>query len=82
MEAALVLVQEGKLSSSLAARLDLFSKAGKWESLLAGVSDVAALPSPLDHVQWAKRLADETATQGAIDPVPHHMSDRRTAVHL
>ncbi|EST05768.1 Aldehyde dehydrogenase [Kalmanozyma brasiliensis GHG001] len=67
MEAALVLVEQGKLSSSLAARLDLFSKAGKWESLLAGVSDVAALPSPLDHVQWAKRLADETATQGAVD---------------
>lgn len=67
MEAANALVASGQLSSSLAARLDLFSKAGKWESLLAGVSDVAALPSPLDHVQWAKRLADETETQAAID---------------
>ncbi|SNX83630.1 probable PRO2 - gamma-glutamyl phosphate reductase [Melanopsichium pennsylvanicum] len=67
MEAALVLVQQGKLSSALASRLDLFSKAGKWESLLAGVSDVAALPSPLDQVQWAKRLADATDLQGAID---------------
>lgn len=67
MDAAHALVAQGKLSSALASRLDLFSKPGKWESLLAGVSDVAALPSPLDHVQWAKRLADETETQGAID---------------
>lgn len=67
MDAATVLVQQGRLSSSLASRLDLFSKAGKWESLLDGVSDVAKLPSPLDQVQWAKRLADETDTQGAID---------------
>ena len=67
MQAATLLVSEGKLSSSLAARLDLFSKPGKWQSLLDGVSDVAGLPSPLDHVQWAKRLADETETQAAID---------------
>ncbi|SPO32154.1 probable PRO2 - gamma-glutamyl phosphate reductase [Ustilago trichophora] len=67
MEAATALVSQGKLSASLASRLDLFSKAGKWESLLAGVSDVAALPSPLDHVQWAKRLAEPTETQGSID---------------
>ncbi|CBQ70962.1 probable PRO2-gamma-glutamyl phosphate reductase [Sporisorium reilianum SRZ2] len=67
MQPASELVQQGKLSASLAARLDLFSKAGKWESLLAGVADVAALASPLDHVQWARRLADETETQGAID---------------
>ncbi|KAI3484318.1 hypothetical protein L1887_52631 [Cichorium endivia] len=67
MEAATALVAAGKLSSALASRLDLFSKPGKWESLLAGVSDVAALPSPLDHVQWAKRLAEATDTKGAID---------------
>ncbi|KAJ9478673.1 Gamma-glutamyl phosphate reductase [Pseudozyma hubeiensis] len=67
MEAASTLVAQGKLSASLAARLDLFSKPGKWQSLLDGVSDVAALASPLDHVQWAKRLAEETDTQGAID---------------
>lgn len=67
MEAATALVAAGKLSSALASRLDLFSKPGKWESLLAGVSDVAALPSPLDHVQWAKRLAEATEAKGAID---------------
>lgn len=67
MQAANALVEEGKLSSSLAARLDLFSKPGKWESLLDGVSEVAALASPLDQVQWAKRLAHETSTQAAID---------------
>lgn len=67
MEAATALVKQGKLSSSLVARLDLFSKPGKWQSLLDGVSDVAALPSPLDHVQWARRLAEPTETQSAID---------------
>ncbi|KAJ1020131.1 hypothetical protein NDA16_004411 [Ustilago loliicola] len=67
MEAANALVAQGKLSAALASRLDLFSKPGKWQSLLDGVSDVAALPSPLDHVQWARRLAEPTATQSAID---------------
>ncbi|PWZ01650.1 gamma-glutamyl phosphate reductase GPR [Testicularia cyperi] len=67
MEEATQLVAQGKLSASLASRLDLFSKKGKWESMVQGVRDVARLESPLDKVTWAKRLADETDTQGAID---------------
>ncbi|CCF51685.1 hypothetical protein NDA11_001872 [Ustilago hordei] len=67
MEAANALVAAGKLSSSLASRLDLFSKPSKWQSLLDGVCDVASLPSPLDHVQLARRLAEPTRTQSAID---------------
>ena len=38
-----------------------------YSSLLQGISDVAKLPSPLDHVQFARRLADSTQTQSAID---------------
>lgn len=64
MEAANALVSQGKLSSSLVARLDLFSKPGKWESMLQGVSEVAALPSPLDSCTYAKRLAEADAAKG------------------
>ena len=60
-------VAAGKLSASLASRLDLFSKKGKWESMIAGVRDVAALPSPLDACTYAKRLAEPTPTSGALD---------------
>lgn len=57
------LVAAGKLSKQLVSRLDLFSKPGKWESMLQGVSDVARLPSPLDVCTRATRLADgEPAT--------------------
>ncbi|PWN30529.1 putative PRO2-gamma-glutamyl phosphate reductase [Jaminaea rosea] len=67
MEAANVLVQQGKLSTSLVSRLDLFSKPGKWASMLQGVSEVAALPTPLDVCTYAKRLADSDASRGALD---------------
>ncbi|EPQ29877.1 uncharacterized protein PFL1_02550 [Pseudozyma flocculosa PF-1] len=60
-------VAAGNLSASLASRLDLFSKPGKWESMLQGVSDVAALPSPLDVCTYAKRLAEPTSKSGALD---------------
>lgn len=67
------LVAQGKLSKQLVSRLDLFSKPGKWESMLQGVSDVAALPSPLDVCTRATRLADsvpavgERAATGSLD---------------
>ena len=63
----------GQLSKQLVARLDLFSKPGKWDSMIQGVSDVARLPSPLDVCTRATRLADTapaTATRpaaGALD---------------
>lgn len=67
------LVRQGKLSAQLVARLDLFSKRGKWESMIQGVADVASLPSPLDICTRATRLAaahpgdDERDATGALD---------------
>lgn len=66
------LVAQGKLSKQLVSRLDLFSKPGKWESMLQGVADVAQLPSPLDVCTRATRLAEpwrggDTAACGALD---------------
>ena len=58
VEEATALVQQGKLSAQLVSRLDLFAKAGKWESMVQGVSDVASLPSPLDVCTKATRIAD------------------------
>ena len=39
-DVAAALVQQGKLSAQLVSRLDLFAKAGKWESMVQGVSAV------------------------------------------
>ncbi|WFD26834.1 glutamate-5-semialdehyde dehydrogenase [Malassezia nana] len=67
------LVAAGKLSKQLVSRLDLFSKPGKWSSMLQGVSDVAHLPSPLDVCTRATRLAEgapaagSRAATGALD---------------
>jgi glutamate-5-semialdehyde dehydrogenase len=57
MEAAQPLVASGKLSSSLLSRLDL-GKAGKYDSMLQGITDVAALASPTGLVTFAKELGD------------------------
>lgn len=46
-------------------RLDLFSKPGKWESMLQGVSEVAQLPTPLDACTYARRLADADPKTGS-----------------
>lgn len=69
LQAARVLVDQGKLSSALVARLDLFSKPGKWQSTLEGVSQVAALPCPLDICTYARRLAeaDQRTGGGPLD---------------
>lgn len=67
------LVAAGKLSKQLVSRLDLFSKPGKWDSMLQGVTDVARLPSPLDVCTRATRLAEgepataERAATGSLD---------------
>ncbi|EIW71445.1 hypothetical protein TREMEDRAFT_42828 [Tremella mesenterica DSM 1558] len=55
MEAAQALAEERKLSSSLVSRLDL-SRPGKYEAMIRGVSDVAALPAPTGIVTFAKEL--------------------------
>ncbi|KAL9936944.1 hypothetical protein V8E36_004179 [Tilletia maclaganii] len=67
MDAASELVKQGKLSASLVARLDLFSKPGKWDSVLQGVLDVARLPSPLEECTYAKRLAGTPGSSDALD---------------
>ena len=56
--------QEANMSASLISRLDLFTKAGKWESMLEGVDQVAALASPLEQCTFAKQLA-ESGPDGA-----------------
>jgi glutamate-5-semialdehyde dehydrogenase len=57
-----------QMASSLISRLELFAKKGKWESMLDGVDQVAALPSPLEECTFAKRLADKDGTgKGDLD---------------
>lgn len=55
MEAAAPLVESGKLSSSLLSRLDL-NRAGKYDAMLQGITDVAGLPLPTGIVTFAKEL--------------------------
>lgn len=59
VEAADRLVQEGKLSASLMKRLDLQSSATKFDSMVDGVDQVAALRDPCDRVTVATQLDDE-----------------------
>lgn len=47
----------GELSSSLLKRLDL-TTSDKFDSMLAGISDVAALPDPTGKVTYASELDD------------------------
>lgn len=47
----------GRMSDSLLKRLDL-AKSEKWDSMLQGISDVAALPDPTGNVSYAKELDD------------------------
>lgn len=67
LQAAKEAVKAGKLSASLVARLDLFSKASKWADLLSGIDGVASLPSPLDHCTYARRLASRSDGSGDLD---------------
>ncbi|WWD20424.1 glutamate-5-semialdehyde dehydrogenase [Kwoniella shandongensis] len=55
MEAAESLAATGQLSTSLVSRLDL-SRPGKFEAMLQGISDVAALPAPTGLVTFAKEI--------------------------
>ena len=67
VEEASALAEQGQLSKQLVSRLDLFSKKGKWETMLQGVTDVARLPSPLDVCTWSNRLAGAHGDSGAMD---------------
>lgn len=57
IQAAQVEVTAGRMSESLLKRLDL-NKGDKWDSMLQGISDVAALPDPTGIVNYAKELDD------------------------
>jgi glutamate-5-semialdehyde dehydrogenase len=56
-KAAEVEVKAGRMSVSLLKRLDL-GKGDKWDSMLQGILDVAALPDPTGIVSYANRLDD------------------------
>ncbi|KAG6893117.1 hypothetical protein C0992_011233, partial [Termitomyces sp. T32_za158] len=58
LQAAQAEVDAGHMSKSLLARLDL-SRGDKWNSMLQGVIDVAALPDPTGTVTYATKLDDE-----------------------
>ncbi|WWC67780.1 glutamate-5-semialdehyde dehydrogenase [Kwoniella pini CBS 10737] len=55
MDAAEILLAQGKLSKSLVSRLDL-SKLGKFENMLQGINDVSSLPIPTGQITFAKEL--------------------------
>jgi glutamate-5-semialdehyde dehydrogenase len=57
LQAAEKEVQAGRLSASLVKRLDL-TKGDKWDAMLQGISDVAALPDPNGKVSYACELDD------------------------
>ena len=50
-------MEAGRLSSSLVKRLDLF-KGDKWDAMIQGVLDVAALPDPTGNISYATELDD------------------------
>ena len=57
LQAAQAEVDAGRMSKSLLARLDL-GRGDKWNSMLQGVLDVAALPDPTGTVSYATELDD------------------------
>lgn len=61
-------VKAGRLSESLVKRLDL-GKADKWQAMLQGVSDVAALPDPTGKVTYASQLDDGLLLQRVSCPI-------------
>lgn len=50
-------MKNGQLSESLLGRLDL-RKGDKFESMLVGIKDVAALPDPAGKITYASELDD------------------------
>jgi len=56
-QAAQTEVDAGRMSDSLLKRLDL-CRGDKWEVMLQGVADVAALPDPTGNVSYASELDD------------------------
>lgn len=56
------------MSEALLKRLDL-SKADKWDSMLQGILDVAALPDPNGSVSYASELDDQLELYRVACPI-------------
>lgn len=56
-QAAQLEVDAGRMSQSMMNRLDL-GRGDKWDAMLQGISDVAALPDPTGVVDYATELDD------------------------
>ncbi|KAH9973619.1 gamma-glutamyl phosphate reductase [Lactifluus volemus] len=61
-------VAAGRLTSSLVKRLDL--RAGdKWDTMLQGVTDIAALPDPTGSITYARSLHDDLELYRVTCPI-------------
>ena len=67
-QAAIEQVKAGTLSDTLVKRLDL-ARDDKWQSMLQGISDVAALPDPTGIVTYASQLHDGLLLQRVACPI-------------
>lgn len=68
MELAQELASQGKLSKSLVSRLDL-GRAGKYEAMLKGITDVEGLDAPTGLVTFAKEIGPELDLYRVTCPV-------------
>ncbi|KZP01729.1 glutamate-5-semialdehyde dehydrogenase [Calocera viscosa TUFC12733] len=68
LEAAEKEVQAGRLSQQLLKRLDL-TKGSKFDDMLQGISDVAALPDPTGQVTYATKLDEEMELYRVTCPI-------------
>ncbi|KAE9399914.1 gamma-glutamyl phosphate reductase [Gymnopus androsaceus JB14] len=68
LKAAEIEVGAGKMSETLLKRLDL-NKGDKWDSMLQGILDVAALPDPTGSVSYASELDDELELYRVACPI-------------
>ncbi|KAH9967531.1 gamma-glutamyl phosphate reductase [Russula dissimulans] len=58
----------GRLASSLVKRLDLRT-GEKWDTMLQGVSDIAALPDPTGNISYARALHDNLELYRVSSPI-------------
>ncbi|KAJ3893307.1 gamma-glutamyl phosphate reductase [Lentinula edodes] len=61
-------VKAGKMSATLLKRLDL-NRGDKWDSMLQGILDVAALPDPTGNVSYASELDDDLELYRVACPI-------------
>ncbi|KAF9078231.1 gamma-glutamyl phosphate reductase [Rhodocollybia butyracea] len=68
LQAAELEVKAGKMPETLLKRLDL-NRGDKWDSMLQGILDVAALPDPTGNVSYASELDDELELYRVACPI-------------